>query len=266
MKQTKLKDLEINLEDGIITKEEYNAKKKEIEEMPEPKIEEQNEELEEVKLKADRILIVGAAIIILLFAVIFGLKYLTPDEQPKTIDEMHELNLKGKLKAEQGYLYNDVYSFVKFDDLWYNQMMSPKGTRMYNVQFRYGPKEVENINIGGALNAELLDNAIDYYVTFDPKGNDFASVALAVGDFNTHMTKIFFKKPIAACDKNETTACIDRPIITCENTDKLVLYVREANDTRVYFDDNCIVVEGSGFELVRGVDRILYDFYDIIEQ
>jgi len=45
----------------------------------------------------------------------------------------------------------------------------------------------------------------------------------------------------------------------------VVLYVKEANNSRVYFDDNCIVVEGSGFDLVKGVDRILYDFYKIIE-
>jgi len=79
------------------------------------------------------------------------------------------------------------------------------------------------------------------------------------------MVNVFFKKPIAACDKNGTLACRGRPIITCDNTDDLVLYVKEANISKVYYDDNCIVVEGSGFELVKGVDRILYDLYDIIE-
>ena len=113
--------------------------------------------------------------------------------------------------------------------------------------------------------AMILNDATDYYVTFNPTGNDFSSVALAIGDFNTHMTKVFFKQPIAACDRNETRACINRPIITCDNTDKLVLYVKESNSTRVYFDGNCMVVEGSGFDLIKGVDRILYDFYGIIE-
>ncbi|MEK6869440.1 MAG: hypothetical protein AABX74_04375, partial [Nanoarchaeota archaeon] len=68
-----------------------------------------------------------------------------------------------------------------------------------------------------------------------------------------------------ACDKNETNACANRPIITCDNTDKLVLYVKEANNSGVYFDDNCIVIEGNGFDLVKGVDRVLYDFYEIIK-
>jgi hypothetical protein len=266
MKEIKLKKLEEIYEHGLISKEEYKKKKKEIEEMPEEKVEKQEEKMpeKETKSKSDKMLIIGVILIVLVFVSIFGLKDII-QERPETIDELHELNLKGKLKDEQGYLYKDVYSFVKFDDLWYTQMMSPKGTRFYNVQFRYGPRDVEDIKIYGSLNTNLFDDAAEYYVTFNPTGNDFSSVALAVGDFNTHMTKVFFKKPIAACDKNETSACIDRPIITCENTDKVVLYIREVNNTMVYYDDNCIVIEGSGLELVKGVDRVLYDFYKFME-
>ena len=266
MKEAKLKELEKSLEEGLISPEEYEKNKKELEEMPEQKRveEEEEEEVKEVKLKSDKVLIIGTLVLVLVFAAIFGSRYLD-QELPETIDELHELNLKGKLNPEQGYLYNDVYSFVKFDDLWYTQLMSPKGTRLYNIQFRYGPGELEDIKIGGSLNIGLLDTATEYYVTFNPLGNNFSGVALAVSDFNQHMTNIFFKKPIAACDKNETLACRDRPIITCDNTEGLVLYVKEANSSKVYFDDNCIVVEGSGLELVRGIDRILLWFYDIME-
>ena len=287
MKPIKLKKLQEIYERGLITTEEYEKKKMEVEvleqssvrerssvsregtppavEMPEEKQEESKEDVKEVKLKSDKTLIIGAIIIILLFGfILLGLNYFE-QERPETIDELHELNFKGKLKKDQGYLYDGVYSFVKFDGLWYAQLVSPQGTRLYNIQFRYGPREVENIKIEGTLNTEILNNATEYYVTFNPTGQNFSSIALAVGDFNTHMTNIFFKKPIAACDKNETLACANRPIITCDNTDELVLYVKEANNSGVYFDDNCIVVEGNGFDLVKGVDRILYDFYGIIK-
>ena len=186
-------------------------------------------------------------------------------DTPQTIDDLHALNLKGKLKDDQGYLYKGVYSFVKFDDLWYTQMVSPKGTRFYNIQFRYGPKDVEQIRIKGALSTDLFNNATDYYVTFNPTDGNFSSIALAVSDFNQQMTKVFFKQPIAACDRNETTACIGRPIITCDNTDKMVLYVKDSNNSGVYYNNNCITIEGNGFELVKGVDRVLYDFYEIIK-
>ncbi len=266
MKDIKLKKLQEIYKHGLITAEEYEKKKREIDEMPEEKQEEsKEEEAKEVKLKSDKTLIIGAIIIILLFGAVFGSRFLGQQERPETIDELHELNFKGKLKKDQGYLYDEVYSFVKFDNLWYAQLVSPKGTRLYNIQFRYGPREVDDIKIIGSLNTKLLNNATEYYVTFNPTGQNFSAMALAVGDFNEHMTKIFFKKPMAACDKNETLACTNRPIITCDNTDKLVLYVKESNNSAVYFDDNCIVVEGNGFDLVRGIDRVLYDFYEIIK-
>ncbi len=267
MKEIKLRELEKSYEAGIISDEEYEKRKKEIEAMPEEKIEEnQEEETKEVKLKSDKVLIIGIILIIAMFGIVFSLKYFFAQDKPETIDDLHELNLKGKLKADQGYLYKGVYSFVKFDNLWYTQMVSPKGTRFYNIQFRYGPKEVEQIKINGALNAELFNNATEYYVTFNPTEGNFSSMALAVSDFNQHMTKVFFKQPIAACDRNETTACIDRPIITCDNTDKMVVYVKDSNNSGVNYNNNCITIEGKGFDLVKGVDRVLYGLYDIIKE
>jgi hypothetical protein len=267
MKEIKLKKLEESYESGSISKEEYEKKRKEIEEMPEEKTEnkEGNEEVKEVKIWSDKILIIGVILVLLLFAALFSLRYL-PQERPETIDELHEFNLMGKLKPEQGYIYNNVYSFVKFEDLWYTQFVSPQGSRLYNIQFRYGPRDIENIRIGGSLDLNLFNNATDYYATFNPTGNNFSAVALAVSDFNQQMTNIFFKQPIAACDRNETLACTGRPVITCENTDSLVLYIKEANDLRVYYDDNCIVVEGNGFDLVKGVDRVLFNLYGVMEQ
>jgi hypothetical protein len=262
MKEIKQKKLEESFESGAITNEEYEKQKKEIESMPEEKREEPEEEVKEAKLKSDKILIIGVLGLVLILAAIFGLSYFN-QELPETIDELHELNLKGKLKSDQGYIY-DVYSFVKFDDLWYTQFKSPQGSRLYNVQFRYGPREVEDIRIIGDLDTELFNNATDYYVTFNPAEGNFSAMALAIGDFNEHMSKIFFKQPIAACDRN-ATACVNRPIITCENTDKIVLYVKESENSRVVYDDNCIIVEGKGLELVRGVDKALLDFYEIIE-
>ena len=264
MKRTKLKELRESFEEGSITKHEYEKKIKEIEAMPEPKKEQKKEEVEEPKFKSDRILIVILVLIALSFVVFFGLR-LFLEKPPLTIEELHELNLKGKLKPDQGYMYNDVYSFVKFDNSWYVQLKSEKGTKFYNIQFRYDPKSLENISIGGKLNKELFNNASSYYVTFNPTGSDFSHVAVAVSDFNQHMTNVFIKQPIAACDRNRTFACMERPIITCNSTKEIVLYVKEANESKVSFDNNCILVEGTGFDLVKEVDRILYVFYNIMD-
>lgn len=259
------------MESGIISNEEFEKQKEIIEgfEYDHKKVEEDNKKTEEIhdeeSKKSDKILVYLILGIILLFVIFFGYRILTR-EQPETLDELHLFNLKGKLKPEQGYLYNGVHSFVKFDNLWYLQLKSPLGSRLYDMALRYGPRDIEDIRINGILDTELFNNATDYFVTFNPEGNDFSHVALAVGDFNTHMTTVFFKTPIAACDRNETFDCSFIPTITCDNTDKVVIYIKEAGETNVYYDGNCIVVEGSGFDLVKGVDRVLLNLYDIMEQ
>ena len=176
---------------------------------------------------------------------------------------MHLLNLQGKL-AEQGYVYK--YSFITFDNQWYSQLKSPGGTKLYDLSLRYSPKDVEQIDIKGVLDEIMFNNKTEFYYTFNPKGTDFSYVALAVADFSTHMAKAFDKNPIAACDRNETNACRERPIVTCENTDKIVLYINESEKTGVSYNANCILVSGKGFDLVKGVDRVLYNLYNIMEQ
>jgi hypothetical protein len=264
-KKKRLKELEESYEYGIINKEEYLKKKKEIEEGEEEIKPGEKKESENLSRSSDKILIIGIVILILLFVVVFFITRITK-EQPKTIEDLHRLNIQGKLKPEQGYLYKGAYSFVNLDGFWYTQLTSPSGKSLYNMALRYGPRDLENIRIFGYLNNSLFNEATDYYVTFNPTGNDFSHVALAVSDFNQHMEKVFGKTPIAACDKNETAACEDRPIINCDNTDKVVLYVKEANQSLVKYDNNCIIVEGKNFDLVKGIDRILLNFYGIMGQ
>lgn len=268
-KEKRLRGLEESYESGIISKEEYVKKKTEIKQEKELREERKgiNKEKEEIKEKkgSDKILLICIISLILLFALVFFITKITK-EQPMTIEDMHKLNIQGKLKPEQGYLYKNAYSFVNLDGFWYTQLTSSSGKRLYNMNLRYGPRDLEDIRILGYLDSELFNNATDYYVTFNPVGNDFSHVALAVSDFNQHMTQVFLKKPIAACDRNETEVCKDRPIITCDNTDKVVLYVKKANESFVRYGDNCIIVGGNGFDLVKGVDKVLLNFYEIMEQ
>ncbi len=274
-KAKQLDELRETLESGIITQEEYETRKKEIEEEPEieerpeeENIENPEEKMEGENKKGDKILIALILGLVLIFIIFFSLRVFTK-QQPTTIEEMHILNLKGKLKPDQGYVYNDAYSFIKFDDFWYMQLQSPKGTMLYNMALRYGPRDLEDIRIIGKLNTELFNNATNYYVTFNPLGNEFTHVRLARFDYDTQMIKVFQKMPISACDRNVTnitTVCAEVPIITCENTDDIVVYFNESDRLSVEYKDNCIMINGNGFELVKGVDRVLLNLYGIMEQ
>ena len=228
----KLDILRSSLESGTIGKDEYEKQK----EILEPdikefdrKIEEANkmqEESVEPKKSSEKMLFISIAIIILLFAAVLAFSILSKPK-PKTLEELHVLNLKGKLKPEQGYVYKGAYSFVKSEGIWYVQLTSPSGARLYDMALRYSPNELKDIVIEGNLNKEFFNNQSEYFATFNPTGKDFSYVALAVADFNTHMAKVFEKNPIAACDRNETEPCSTRPIVTCDNTDKLVFYIKE---------------------------------------
>ena len=128
---------------------------------------------------------------------------------------------------------------------------------------------MEDIKIKGSLDVNKFNNASQYYATFNPLGNDFTHVRLARLDYDLMMTRIFQKTPISACDRNasnKTTACVGVPIVTCENTDDIVVYYKEADELSVEYRDNCIIISGSGFDLVKGVDRVLYNLYGIMEQ
>ena len=279
----KLEILKGSFESGIIEKEEYEKWKEKLEpdakEFDE-KIEEANKtEVSEEPTKSsnagersetrsqstEKALIISIAVIILLFISVIAFSLLNK-EQPQTLEDLHVLNLKGKLKESQGYIYKGVYSFITLDSLWYTQLTSPKGTKVYSMALRYSPKDLKYIAIEGKLDKVLFNNQSEFFVTFNPTGKDFSYVGLAVADFNTHMSNVFEKKPIAACDRNETDPCQTRPIVNCDDADKLVLYIKESDKFRAYYNNNCIVVEGSGLDLVKGVDRILYNLYSIMEQ
>ncbi len=278
----KLDILKGSFESGVIDKEEYQKWKeklepdakefdKKVEEINKPSEEEPKKssnasELERTRSQStDKALIIGIGVVVLLFVAVFAYSILNKPK-PQTLEDLHVLNLKGKLKAEQGYVYKGVYSFITLEDLWYTQITSPKGTKIYSLALRYSPNDLKDIVIEGSLDGGFFDSQSEFYVTFNPTGKEFSYVGLAVADFSTHMSKVFEKNPIAACDRNETEVCKTRPIVTCENANKLVLYIKESSRFRTYYNNNCIVVEGNGFDLVKGVDRILYNLYKIMEQ
>ncbi|MFH1642918.1 MAG: hypothetical protein ABIC04_08550 [Nanoarchaeota archaeon] len=214
------------------------------------------------KKKSDKILLVTISIIFIILISILSIKYFYKPETSNTIDELHQLNLEGKLDPMKGYMYNG-YSFVNVDGFWFTEMKSQSGRTLYSLDFRFGPKEVTEVEVRGKLNIELFDSANDYYITYNPVGQDFRYEVLAVGDINQHMLKVFKKNPIAACDRNETGACKVRPIIKCDNTDKLVFYINKSTETSVEFKDNCIVINGDELDLVKAVDKLLYLLYNI---
>lgn len=222
----------------------------------------QPEDLDKKKT-SDKALIIAIAAIVIILAIIITSNIFRKEEAPKTIDDLHELNLKGKLKPDEGYVY-EGYSFVFANGLWYTQVQNIAGTSIFDIPLHYGPEALKDIKIEGNFNSTIFNSNKEIYITFDPLGQNLNYVALAVGEFDQTIIQAFNKAPVAACDKNETAACQDRPIITCENTNKPVLYLKQEIETKVIFKDNCMIVQGTGPDIVRATNRLLLSLYGIM--
>ncbi|MBI4143589.1 hypothetical protein HY487_01750, partial [Candidatus Woesearchaeota archaeon] len=117
----KMDILKGSLESGAIGKEEYEKSKGKLEpglKEFDMKVEEINKEEPEAPKSSEKSLIIAVSFIVLLLAAIFAFSIFYK-QQPKTLEDLHVLNLQGKLKPEQGYVYKGAYSFVTLEGLWY---------------------------------------------------------------------------------------------------------------------------------------------------
>lgn len=234
-------------------------------------IDEEDEEDKEESSKEDSVqeskkdarqlmLIIGG--IVVLFAIFFLVRALSePDIDVKTIDDLHLDNLQGKLDPSEGYIHNG-FSFVKFAGLWYTQLQ--KDNAIVSLAFNYGPDEVQDIQIEGRLNSSFLE-AKRYFITFDPEGSDLQHVAVANAGLSNALVQGFGFYLIAACTKNITGACAKVPTVTCDDEDRSVIFFKEANETKIVYDNNCVIIQGREKEIIRAKDRLLLRWYNIIE-
>jgi hypothetical protein len=193
-------------------------------------------------------------IIIILGVILAAIKIFSP----KSVDDLiQEIADKGETK--DGYVYNG-FVFVHQADLWHTRWQT--GSNLLSLHFHYGPRDVEYVPIVGALT-----NATDiskFYLTFDPTEENISLIALASSELALNLVKGMNVDLTAACTNNLSDACKGRPIITCENTNKSVIFVRTGDISRVVFDKNCIVIEGPGNDLLKSVDKFLFRSYKIM--
>ena len=177
-----------------------------------------------------------------------------------SVDELHQDNLAGDLDEDEGYTYNG-YSFVKADGLWWTEM-NKFGT-LLKIPLHFGPKELEDIPITGTLNP-TFNEGDKVYIAIDPDvQNKYYTLAVSELSFNT--VKGMDRLPIGSCTK-ENWACDNRTIISCDNTQgKPVIELVIENETKVELQGTCIKVSGREYGIVKAVDRILYQWYGVME-
>lgn len=155
------------------------------------------------------------------------------------------------------------FEFENVDGLWRTAWQ--RGSQPYELEFRFNPVQVEGIPVEGNTDARFQQQNV--YITFDPSDNrtsDTSYVALAAVELSRKLVDPFERNVIAACTKNETQACSNRPIITCENTNSSVIYLKQADEAKIVLNGNCVTLQGRGDGIVMTADRALFEWLGIM--
>ena len=158
--------------------------------------------------------------------------------------------------------YNN-FEFNKVEGMWHTQWQ--KNGQVYDIGMRYNPLEVENVPVGG-IDLNITFRKLPQYITFDPGENttNLKYIALGVGELGLNLVRGLGGRIEMACTVNSSEACMNHPIVTCDDADKGVYLLRIAEQPRVILAGNCLILEGKELDLIRAIDRILYTFYGII--
>jgi hypothetical protein len=240
----------------------------------EEKIEHNKTNISNTTNQSDTLSLKEAIILILGIVFIFSAFIIIPRlinqqaNRPLTLNELHLENYD-KQPTESNYIYSG-FSFIKIPDprtnveFWYWQYQD--NNKIYDIPMRLGPKEVDYINWN--IIEPIPDRDFDaIYITIEPE-EEFTNrpyLTLAISELTEKFNKVKSFLMIGACTKNETNACKDRPIITCESTeDYLILYFKENTEPELIVNKNCIIVKGTNETLLHSTHNLIYRMLGVI--
>ncbi len=212
-------------------------------------------------------LLIAIGVIIGILAIIFLAftlydKY--ADKSVITIDDLHQENLAQELGDEKGYVYNG-FSFVKADGLWWTQVNLKSGGKTVKIPLRYGPKEVEDIKISGSFDSQAFNLGSDLYVSLaDPTAvNKYYNLAMT--ELRVNLLKGLERPTIGACTQN-ASECENWAIINCSTAKgKPVIVLDLTNESQgITLAGSCVTIAGEDDQILKGVDRILYQWYGVM--
>lgn len=162
-----------------------------------------------------------------------------------------------------GYMWEGGNSFIynnyKFEELETKFVADIDGDK---VDFRISPYQAETVNVSNDAIA-VLKNTKMIYMTSDPKSISKDVISLAEFELKNSLEAKGIYAAYAFFGENQ----YNLTQMTCANATIMlpVIYFRNSNDTRIDYDNGCIILESSsdfGFMMLK--DRMMYGFYGII--
>lgn len=142
------------------------------------------------------------------------------------------------------------YKFYKLDQGWKTIL----GTQQ--LVFRYNPTQLENISLA---NVELPLSEQKVYFAYSPGDIAFDNEMGMLGS-------IFVSKgvrPVKACIGEE--GCPNVPIVDCNDEEYKKIYFKEGNNSKIYLDGSCTVLEAEDrLSMEMLVERLYYRILGIM--
>lgn len=171
-----------------------------------------------------------------------------------------------KLSSKTSYEtveYNNL-EFSKIENMWYARWQF--GDKLVTLPLRFNPFEVENVSIKGRFNESFNRNYI--HIAFDPRnttGSNFSIIALAAAELTLSLVKALNINAIASCAYDVPDVCENRPIVSCGEENRSIILLIDAGSSEILLYEDCVILKGYGMNLLRSVDRFLYQWYGIME-
>jgi hypothetical protein len=188
----------------------------------------------------------GIALIIMLFlGLYFGSNYFYPTDSAETIEY-------------KGTTFTFDHTHWVFP--W------QQGQTTYQIPLRFNPLQVENVTIKGALDPKFNKQS-PIYISYDPVADkdNLPTLTVGTGEIMFNLIQALGKDSQVACAVDDgSTGCNQAPIASCDDKDKSVIFLKTQGEPGIYIQGTCIVITGQGEELLRGIDRLLYNWYGIM--
>lgn len=158
--------------------------------------------------------------------------------------------------GEQKLKYNDI-TFTRRGNTWVTLVNNKQ------LVFDYFPEQVEDISVS----QEIIDklNTLEIDTTYDVNDSFAETIALSQYRLQQNLgavTNIYIRQGLT------TNNTFNLPIINCDDATEHVpvLYFKQSNETKVYLENNCIMIEAdSETDLLRAKDRLLYGYLKIVK-
>ncbi|MBI2133730.1 hypothetical protein HYU11_03550 [Candidatus Woesearchaeota archaeon] len=132
-----------------------------------------------------------------------------------------------------------------------------------DVIFLYFPAEVEGINVSREI-IDLIRGTRMVYMTSDYYGNFSKTIGIAGYNLGLALSDVYSIFSVQGFVQNVTAL----PVISCNNATSSVpvIMFREGNETGIYKEGDCIIIESSDSDgFIKARDRLFYGVSGIMD-